>query len=163
MGILIIVDGAGRVLHTHFQLPKFGLLVASSQSSAFLICCGPCCFITLLLFLPVHKYLFSLPGPDRWECSGIKDSVFTILFTGISAQPFGRTSPLKKNTPLFLPSSPILPFVQLDDLRFMWGNIQLDPFSSLIKDVSVLFLTSLTYSLGVYCVHRVAYISHCGR
>lgn len=127
------------------------------------MCCRPCCFITLLLFLPVHQYLFSLPGPDRWECSGIKDSVFTILFTGISAWPFGYTSPLKKNTPLFLPSSPIPSLVQQNDIGFTLGNIQLDPFSSLIKGVSVLFLTALTYSLGVHWVQWVVYISHCGR
>lgn len=113
MDTLMIVDGAARGFM--YSVPNFLRLawdltqVAFSHKLAFLICCRPCWFITLPLPLPLHQYLFSLPGPDRWECSGIKASVFTILFTSISASPFGHGSLRKKHLiflylllPLFL-------------------------------------------------------------
>lgn len=90
---------------------------AFSHKPAFLICCRPCWMISLSplpLLLPLHQYLFSLPGPDRWECSGIKASVFTILFTSFSTSPFGHARQRKN-----MSSSSS---AYLGHLGFMWDN-----------------------------------------
>lgn len=92
-----------HMLHSLFFLsPDPGLdlnLWASSRNFPFVICC-PAGRRTSLL--PLHCYLFLLPGPDRWECSGIKASVFTTLFTSIGTSPFGHVGPRKRGA---IPSS----------------------------------------------------------
>lgn len=96
------------------------------------------CWQADLPLLPLHCYLFLLPGPDRWECSGIKVSVFTTLFTSIGTSPFGHVG-LRKRGPL--PSSP--------------SSLDYQDHSGLMRDSSpvgtILQLDQRCVSSGIHC------------
>lgn len=128
-----------------FSSTKFGFVGASvcTQSAA-----GPATSSLSLLSSPIHLCLFSLSGPGRWKCSGIKSPYLPYY---LQASALG---------PLAVPASLLLLWLTWIMWDLCGATVLLNPFSSVIKDVSVLFFSVLTHRLKVHFVHCASDIYH---